>query len=165
MFKPLCLLLIITSVTVLSCDAFGQESKSGSDLQSRITKLQRQADSLKREARHLKDSLLVKHRHNAFGKLFLNTDSLENEFRSFSIDGDSCHGYYRFPDSLSLKGWAEKLPKNFHFEIPDLPEYRFFNRMPHGRTEPFLEPKQEKKKTPIKEFKGWYYQELAENAE
>ena len=77
------------------------------------------------------------------------TDSnLELRMQRLEAQADSLRAPF------SSKGWADLRPKKFPYKKFSLPENRFFNRIPA--------PGEEKKKTPIKGFKGWYFEELAE---
>ena len=113
-----------------------------SSVHKKINKLEKSADSLAKEAERLKDSLVGKISHKDFGDLFLDADSLIGSL----------------PDNL--KKW-EAIPKEYHFEVPDLPEYRY-KRIPRGQIDPFALPKENKKQSPIYGFKGWYFEKLAD---
>jgi len=167
------LLLSLFVAAFGSHSVLAQVPTTESDAELRIKQLEKQADSLKKAARHLKDSLHAKIRRKDFGNLFLDTDSLLSNFKSFTIDSygdlfldnDSLHLKLRAPDSLSIKGWTQELPKIFHYEIPDLPGNRFFDRIPKDKLHIVPDPGKGKKKTPIDGFKGWYIEELAELGE
>ncbi len=180
------LLLSFTAISLFISIVQAQVPTTDSELELRIKNIEKQADSLRKEAKRLQDSLRGKIQDNDVGRLFFKADSLLNKFRIYSfdsegnlkLDGDSAHWSVHLPDSLSIKGWAEKLPKNFHYKVPDLPGHKFFGRMPKeyqfeipdipeykyhdGKMNPFMKPKQEKKKTPVPGFKGWYMQNLAD---
>ena len=136
------------------CTGFCVELDSSS-VHKKINKLEKSADSLRKEAERLDDSLAEKIRHNDFR--FFSLDSKGN----LRLDGDSTHWSGHWPDSLSIKGWTNAIPKDYHFEMPNIPEYKFFQ----GKSNPFSFPKENKKRTPVKGFKGWYMQELAELGE
>jgi hypothetical protein len=121
--------IILLAACTANMFLFAQVPQNQYDLKLQMKGLNKQADSLRKEAKHLQDSLSYK-----LGNIF---------------SGDSL-----------LKGWT----KDFHFEIPNVPDYRFFERSPHEDIKPFdIKPfKEDEKKKPIEDFKGWYYEKLAD---
>jgi hypothetical protein len=122
-----------------------------SPVHKRINKLEQSADSLRKEAMRLQDSIAGIESSGGGASL------LPKNFGHFFQNSDSLLG----PGSV----FGNSTPKDFHFEIPNLPENRFFDRFPNGTIEGFTSPEIRKKKAPIKGFKGWYIEELADNRE
>lgn len=132
------------------CTGFYVDTDTSS-VHKRINKLEQSADSLRKEAMRLQDSLAGIESSGGGASLF------PKNFGHFFQNSDSLLG----PGSV----FGNSTPKDFHFEIPNLPENRFFDRFPNGTIEGFTSPEVRKKKAPIKGFKGWYIEELAELSE
>ncbi|MDP4231220.1 MAG: hypothetical protein Q8916_12535 [Bacteroidota bacterium] len=140
MFKTVSFFVIgIVAITLCSRQLRAQVPITNEeDLTQRIESLRKQADSLCKEAGRLKDSLDIEKRLK--------------EFTRKSLDWNSLFG----------KNWDGKFPKNFHFELPEIPNYRYYEQFPYEQKNPFTLPDPEQRRAPIDGFQDWYYKKLAD---
>jgi hypothetical protein len=122
-------------VTLVSQGSVQARDYDTTGLKDKIHHLRKSADSLRKEANRLRDSM---------------SNNQWKNFKSFKIPDD-------------FKKWQLEIPQNIP-EIPEPPnpQYKYWT----PQMKPFeLPPSQEKEKKPIEHFRGWYFEQLADNSE
>lgn len=193
----LTLLFIISILASVTVRSFAQSKCSGrlygipicsgfsvdhdtSSIHRRINTLEQSADSLRKEAAKLSDSLLRQSMptFRNYGEEFSKQWQLNVPHElHYPFDG-SLHlpnpmipyldidPQYINPDNNSPHQWKiDPIPPDDFFEqgVPPSPFYYIppenTRRMPSPKIEPF---KKDEKKNPIRDFRGWYYEKVAD---
>ena len=152
-----------------------------SAVHKRINKLEQSADSLRREAARLSDSLLRERipTFGNYGEEFQKYWKRDTPFENYQLPFDGLYNLKPNPILPHLDNnppfiEPDNNPQQWNIDPRDgdffdqrIPHSPFYYNPPNNierMPSPKIEPFKDEKKNPIKDFKGWYYERVADIA-